>query len=109
MPSALVLIIYALSVTRFTTIITTDEISRPARQALVRRFNPFNRLHRWLIYLLGDPEDATANGCPWCVSIWAGLLSAPLLWRFHTSPYLLIPMIGLAASQITGMTFRWGR
>lgn len=109
MPSALVLIIYMLAVNRLTTIITTDEISRPARQALVRRFNPFNRAHRWLIYLLGDPEDTTANGCPWCVSIWVGLISAPLLWASHTSPYLLIPMTGLAASQVTGMTFRIGR
>jgi len=109
MPLALTLVLYTLAVARLTTIITTDEISRPARQALVRRFDPFNRLHRWIVYLLGDADDQTANGCPWCVSIWVGLLSAPLIVTVPTSPYLLVPVIGLAASQVTGMISRIGR
>jgi len=109
MPSVLVLLIYALAVARLTTIITTDEISRPVRQALVRRFDPTKRLHRWIVYLLGDAEDGTASGCPWCVSIWIGLLSAPLVWAAPTSPCLLVPLMGLAASQVTGMIFRIGR
>jgi hypothetical protein len=109
MPPALILLLYALAVARLTTIITTDEISRPARQALVRRFDPTKRLHRWIVYLLGDVEDGTANGCPWCVSVWTGLLSAPLVWAASSSPYLLVPLMGLAASQVTGMIFKIGR
>jgi hypothetical protein len=109
MPSPLVLLVYVLAVCRLTTIITTDQISRPTRRALVRRFDPTKRPHRWVVYLLGDVEDETADGCPWCVSIWVGLLSSPLLWVAHQNPYMLISAIGLAASQVTGMIFKIGR
>lgn len=109
MPSALVLLLYTLAVARLTTIITTDEISRPARKALTRRFNPTKRLHRMAVYLLGDAEDGTANGCPWCLSIWVGALTAPIVWTFPSSPYTLVPLMALTASQVTGMIFRIGR
>jgi hypothetical protein len=109
MPSALVLLLYALAVARLTTLITTDEISRPTRRHLVARFDPYKRLHRWIVYALGDAEDGTANGCPWCVSVWVAAATAPLIWVAHQSPYVLVPTLALAASQVTGMIFKIGR
>lgn len=109
MPQALTVVLYVLAVARITTLVTLDEISRPVRKALVRRFDPSRRLHRWVVYLLGDAEDETANGCPWCVSVWVGLLSAPAVWVASDSPYVLVPVLGLAASQATGMIFQVGR
>lgn len=109
MPSPLVLLIYTLAVARLTMVVTKDEISRPIRKGLVRRFCPEKQSHRLIVYLLGDAEDGTADGCPWCVSIWIGMLSAPLLWMAPTSPYLHVPLAGLAASQVTGMIFKIGR
>ena len=109
MPSPLVLLLYTLAVARLTTIITTDEISRPGRKALLRRFNPTKKTHRLAVYLLGDAEDGTANGCPWCVSIWVGTLTAPIVWALQSSPYALVPLMALTASQVTGMIFRIGR
>lgn len=109
MPTVLTMLLYALAVSRLTTLITTDEISRPARQNLVKHFNPTRRAHRWIVYAIGSAEDETANGCPWCVSIWVGALTAPILWVCGQTPYFMIPTIALAVSQVTGMTFRIGR
>lgn len=109
MPTVLVLLLYTLSVARLTTLITTDEISRPVRQWLVRRFDPVKRIHRWIVYALGSPDDGTADGCPWCVSVWVGFASAPVLWYLQHNSAFLIAVIALAASQVTGMIFRIGR
>ncbi|HSX22677.1 MAG TPA: DUF1360 domain-containing protein [Gaiellaceae bacterium] len=46
---------------RVTRLITTDEITRPAREALVKRLE--SRGHHKLTYLLQ---------CPYCVSVWVG-------------------------------------
>jgi hypothetical protein len=108
MPPATVLLIYLLAVARLTTIITTDEITHPLRQALINHLNPVNRLHRWAVYAIGGADD-NANGCPWCVSVWVGSVTAPLVWAWPTSPILLVPMLALAASQVAGMTSEIGR
>lgn len=108
MPSAIVFGLYALAVARITTLITHDEITKPARSWLIRRFDPLRRAHRFVVYLLGVPDDDTA-GCPWCVSIWSGMAFAPLVWYWSDSPWVAVPVIGLAASQITGMIHTYGR
>lgn len=107
MPSAIVLVLYVLAVARITTLITHDEITAPTRRALIRRFDPDRRLHRLVVYLLGSPDD-DAIGCPWCVSVWVGLLSSPVIWFWPGSPLIMV-LIGLAASQITGMIYGYGR
>ena len=107
MPSAVVLALYALAVTRITTLITHDEITRPIREGLVARFDPYRRVHRILVYLLGTP-DGDATGCPWCVSVWVGLLTAPIIY-WGTSPIVLVIVLGLAVSQVTGMIYAYGR
>lgn len=108
MPPVIVLIIYVLAVTRVTTLVTHDEITRPAREALIRWFDPLRRWQRLLVYLLGEP-DGNAAGCPWCMSIWVGALTAPVVWWFGQSPWVLVPVLALAASQITGMIYGVGR
>lgn len=109
MPPVPVLILYAMAVARLTTIITTDEISRPIRRALVSRFDPTKRVHRWIVYAIGTAEDSTANGCPWCVSVWVSAATSPMLWCWQHSSVFLAAVIALAASQATGMIFRIGR
>lgn len=108
MPSAVALVAYALAVARITTLITHDEISQPARSWLIRHFDQTSRTHRTIAYLLGSPDDDT-TGCPWCMSIWVAAGTAPLLWAYPDRPWVVVPTITLAASQITGMIHTHGR
>ena len=108
MPDPLTLVVYVMAVARVTTLITHDEITLPVREWLIRRFNPASRAHRLAVYALGSPDD-DATGCPWCVSVWIGLVSAPALWFWADNPIMMIMLIGLAASQTTGMIYVYGR
>lgn len=108
MPSAIVFVLYTLAVARITTLITHDEITAPARSWLIRRFDSSRRGHRLVVYLLGSPDDDT-SGCPWCVSMWVGLASSPLVWLLPDSPWVMVPVLGFAASQVTGMIYVYGR
>lgn len=107
-PSAVVLALYALAVTRVTTLITHDEITRPVRECFIARFDPASRTHRLLVYLLGAP-DGEAVGCPWCMSIWVGAGTAPIIYWWGNTPVVSIFMLALAASQVTGMIYAYGR
>lgn len=107
-PSAVVLALYALAVTRVTTLVTHDEITRPVRERLIARFDPHRRTHRLLVYLLGEP-DGDAVGCPWCVSIWVGVLTAPIVYWWGDTPLVSILILAFAVSQITGMIYSYGR
>ena len=108
MPSAAALTLYALAVARITTLITHDEVTAPARLWLIRHFDHHSQVHRLVTYALGAPDDDAA-GCPWCVSIWVGLSTAPLLWFWADSPWVMVPALGFAASQATGMIYSHGR
>jgi len=108
MPSGVVLVLYALAVTRVTTLVTHDEITRPAREYLVAQFDPYRRTHRVLVYLLGAP-DGDGIGCPWCVSIWIGFTTAPIIYLWGTTPIILVSVLALAVSQVTGMIYTYGR
>lgn len=108
MPVWVALLVYVLAVARLTGLATTDEITKPVRQALVNRFNPASRAHRAVAYLIGIPDDH-ATGCPWCASIWIGGATAPIAWWWGTTPGFAIPALALAASQVTGMLSNAGR
>lgn len=108
MPSVVVLALYALAVTRVTTLVTHDEITRPAREHLIACFDPYRRIHRLLVYLFGAP-DGDAIGCPWCVSIWIGSLTAPIIYMWGNTPIVLVIVLALAVSQVTGMIYAYGR
>jgi hypothetical protein len=95
------LVIYALAVARVTGLITTDTITEDIRDNLIA----------WLDYrekTLGH-TIATLITCPWCAGMWVGLLASPLVWFWAESPFMLIPAIALAFSQVTGMTHNLGR
>lgn len=101
--------VYALAVVRLTGLIAFDEITRPAREALVSRFDPArSRWHRNLAYLLGGASD-DADGCPWCLSIYTASVVIPLAWWWGDHPAVAVPAFALAASQITGMIAGIGR
>lgn len=108
MPSVVVLALYALAVTRVTTMITHDEITRPVREYLIGRFDPYRRVHRMLVYLFGAPDGDT-TGCPWCVSVWIGVVTAPIIYLWGTTPIVSVVVLALAASQVTGMIYTYGR
>lgn len=108
MPSVVVIALYTLAAARLTGLATTDEITRPVREAFVSRFDPARRAHRWVVYLTGDVDDQ-ARGCPWCASVWIAFATAPVVYLWHDKPAVSIPMLALAVSQIVGMINSLGR
>jgi hypothetical protein len=101
MPEPLLYLIYALAVARLTGLVVADSITEDARDSLIA----------WL-----DDRPKTLGNyisilimCPWCVSIWIAFIAAPLVWFHGQSPFMLIPAIALAFSQVTGMTHNLGR
>jgi hypothetical protein len=100
MPDWVVLIVYALAVARLTGLVVDDEITRPARAVLLANVHPDDRFAN---------AAATLITCQWCSSIWIAAAATPLYWWFGHHLWLLLPAIGLAFSQVTGMTSRLGR
>lgn len=101
MPGIILLVVYALAIARITGLITQDALTDPVR----------DRLITWL-----DNRPATLGSslatlitCAWCAGMWISLIAAPLVWWWGDSPWLLIPALALAFSQITGMTSDTGR
>lgn len=97
----LVLLIYALAVARVTGLITQDTLTEPAR----------DRLLGWL-----DNRPATLGSavatlvtCSWCAGMWVSLIAAPVVWWLGDSPWLMIPALTFAFSQLTGMISDVGR
>jgi Protein of unknown function (DUF1360) len=78
---------------RVVRLITTDQITAPARDALMRRLpdTPTGHLAGYLIT------------CPWCVSIWVGAVAAPVALLAGANLWLLIPALALAISYATGV------
>jgi len=101
MTDAVPLVIYALAVARLTGLVTADTITEDLRHAFIA----------WL-----DDRPKTLGSfvgslieCPWCVSMWVGLLAASPVWFWGDSPAMLIPAMALAFSQVTGMISNLGR
>lgn len=100
-PSAMLLIIYALAVMRLDGLIRADSITEPARD-------------RFIAWLDDRPKTlgsfvAELVQCPWCLSMWLGLIASPPAWFWGQHPVMLIPAIALAFSQVTGMSHNLGR
>jgi len=107
-PASVAAVLYVLSVARLSTLLTHDEITRPAREWLIYQFDPGSRIQTAAVYLLGAP-DGHAYGCPWCLSIWIAAATAYPMWAWWPHPGISVPVLALAASQVTGMIFRIGR
>jgi hypothetical protein len=95
-----VLVVYGLAVARLTGLIVVDDITEPARTAVVRRIGDATPRARFLRELLS---------CQWCVSIWIAAAVAPFAYWLAGTPGVLIPAAALAFSQITGMISSVGR
>jgi len=109
MPSAVVLVLYALAITRATTLITHDEITRPARERIIDAFDPHRLTHRLLVYLLIGTSGDDGTGCPWCVSIWIGMVTAPVVYVWGDTPVVSVVLLALASSEVAGMFYAHGR
>jgi hypothetical protein len=95
-----VLLVYALTCARLTGLITTDELTRPIRLAILTRLDERRPTHQAL---------ATLTTCQWCASIYMAAGVAPIAWWHGLNPWFLVPALALAFSQITGMASDLGR
>lgn len=87
----LVLTVYVLAVMRLTRLINSDTILDAPRIWLARKFGP----NSTLVYFLG---------CPWCVGMWLSLAGAVGTVYLLDWPWWTLVPVGLACSQIVGMT-----
>ena len=104
-PALVVLLVYALATMRLTGLATgTDEITAPAVLWLAEKINPAGLEKGWRFKL------AYGMACMWCASVYVGiLLAAPLAYWYGTEPWAMIPAMGLAFSQLTGLFSGVGR
>jgi hypothetical protein len=84
----------ALSNARLTRLVSRDEITRPIREAVLRRLNDEKPSHVRLAYLME---------CGWCTSVWwaAAHVGAGLLWLDQI--WLWAALSVFALSQVAGM------
>lgn len=86
----LVLVLYVLAVMRVTRLINADTILDTPRIYLLRKFGPESTLAYFI-------------SCPWCVSIWIAGITTPFILNALTLPMWWWPLLGLAASHLTGL------
>ena len=92
-------VIVVLFVARMTRLVTTDEITRPARQAAARRL-PDGSPVTYLLF------------CRWCMSVWVAAPTAALWCALSPVPawsghwIVDVPTTGLALSYATGLLVR---
>jgi hypothetical protein len=100
-PVWLAMLIYALAVARVTGLIVADTITEPIRDRIVG----------WLDDTPGSAGEwfASLITCPWCAGMWVSLIAAPLVWFWGDSPFMLVPALAMAFSQVTGATANLGR
>lgn len=96
-----VLPLFMLACTRATILICYDELTGTPRRWLVERLVRIQGDSSLLAYLLT---------CAWCASFTLVGLPLAWLWYYHAfAPWVMIPVTGLAMSQVTGMTHKIGR
>lgn len=101
MTDPVLLVIYALAVARLTGLVVSDSITEGARDGLISWLD--DRPRTLGAFIVG------VIGCPWCFGMWVSLAASPLVWFFGHSPFMLVPAIALAFSQVTGMISNLGR
>lgn len=100
-PLAAIIAIYALAFMRVTYLVTLDTITEPVRDWIVVHLDDApGSAGSWFAYLVT---------CPWCASVWLGAVAAPVLLTWGDSPWLFVPALALALSQIAGMFSNLGR
>jgi hypothetical protein len=118
------ILVYALAVARVTRLITSDKITERPRLVFVHW--RYRKAHPWIdnidkemlspfsqaqlrkenlrLAMEQNPPPLLAYMamCPWCVSIYAGAITAPIVWFWGTSPWLVVPGLALAFSYLAG-------
>lgn len=112
---SVIFLVYALAVARVTRLVNVDRITEAPRDWLLARL--------WLRAAGGDPEfartwrlDEDADKpllvylvtCPWCVSIYVAAVAAPIAYLWGDTPWLFVPALALAFSQVTGLLAQLG-
>jgi hypothetical protein len=99
------LLVYALATARLSALATgTDEITAPPVLWLIEKINPAKLEGGWRF------TAAYGVTCMWCASVWIGLLLvAPIAFWHGSSPWAMVPALGLAFSQVTGLLSGVGR
>lgn len=88
--TVVVLVAWVLALARLTRLINADELTDPLRIWIMHKTGPESK---WSYFV----------GCPWCVSMWLGLASAPFaLWLTDLELWLW-PVVALAGSHLTGL------
>lgn len=88
------LILYFPALARLTKLVNDDMVTDPIRARLAAKFN---KTHPMLVYFIE---------CPWCVSVWLGAATAPLVTYATGWPWWMIAVIALAGSYVTGLASR---
>lgn len=130
MPAWISVVVFTLAVARVTRFITADRLSEAPRRRVVialwartitdqdvtaRHPNAVDR-RAFARMMAGERLDGRGNPplaayllmCPWCVSIYVAAVAAPLCWFLGNSPWLFIPALACAFSQVTGMLAKIG-
>jgi hypothetical protein len=114
MPAVIFLVVYALATARVTRLVTADRLTEAPRervtswlwQRAVRRDAIRARVLGMRPATTEEPLAAYLATCPWCASIWIGAVAAPLIWAWGEHPWLWVPALALALSEVTGLLAR---
>ena len=88
--TVLILALWVLAVARVTRLITRDKLLEPFRV--------------WVLAQRGaDSQIAYLVHCSWCTSIWVAFATAPAAIAATGLSWWLLPIVALAASQLTGL------
>ncbi len=99
----LLLVAWVLTVARVCVLVNSDAVLDAPREWLMT--SSYTRARR-------DPANpkrsylATFVICPWCVSMWAGMISSPIPIAITGVPWFCFPLFGLGVSQVVGMMSR---
>jgi len=91
----LLYLLFALSVFRVARLLAQEELARPLRERVARKFGPESR---WT-YLVE---------CPLCLSIWIGALTVPFVMIWPDNRVVIAVLFVLAASALTVLLINKG-
>ena len=110
MPPVITFVLVALAVARLSRLVVADRLTEAPRERMkawiwaraARRATARGETK------LAEPLGVSFLGCPWCVSIWIGAVAAVVTWLAGTSPWVWVPALALAYSQVTGLMAQRG-
>jgi len=89
--SLLLLTLWTLALARITRLVVADRLTDFLRVWAYRRSRG---AETYTTYFLQ---------CPWCMSMWLGFASSPLLWLQVDWPWFAYPLVSLAGSYAVGL------